>query len=81
MEILYGLIEDAGIEVNCRMGLSDKEHEEIRQTETMNLQISSTGQMALYYSDGTNALNGVSAGGLLRRDDERTRKLKGLFNE
>lgn len=79
MEILYGLIEDAGIEVNSRMGISDQEHEEIRQTEIMDLQMSSAGQMALYYSDGTNALNGVSAGGLLRRDDERTRKLRGLF--
>lgn len=80
MKILYRTIEDAGIDVNCRMGISEKEHEDIRQTEMMDLQMTTSGQISLYYSDGTNALNGVSAGGLLRRDDKRTGKLRKLFN-
>lgn len=80
-DILFGEIEDAGIEVNCKMGISDTEHETIRNTEMMRIVITTSGQVGLFYSDNTPALNGVSAGGYLRRDDERAGKIKGLLKD
>lgn len=78
-KVSYGTVEDAGIKVNSKMGISEKEHNEIRETEMMTIVVTDSGQVGLYYSDGTPALNGVSAGGFLRRDDPRTIKLKGLI--
>ena len=78
-EILYGELEDAGIRVNCQMGISDTEHDKIRKTEMMTVVITTSGQVGLFYSDNTPALNGVSSGGYLRRDDERAGKIKRLL--
>lgn len=81
MKVLYKRIEDSGIQVNCRMGLSDREHEEIRETEYMHICMTDSGLVGLYYSDGMPALNGVSAGGILKRGDARAAKLKNLITE
>ena len=80
-KIPYGEIEDAGIQVNSIMGISEIEKAEIRKTEMMEIVITSSGQVGLYYSDNTPALNGVSAGGYLRRDDERSGKIKRLLDK
>jgi hypothetical protein len=79
VKVLFKEIEDAGIEVNCQMGISFEEHNEIRETEYLDLLISNSGQCALYFGDGMPALNGVSAGGLLNRNDVRNVTLKQIL--
>jgi hypothetical protein len=81
MEILYKHIEDAGIEVNCVMGLSEREHNEIRETEFLDIERTDSGLFGLYHSDGSPALNGTSSGGFLRRGDVRAEKLRRLYGE
>jgi len=78
-KIPYGKIEDAGIQVNCVMGISDAEKAEVRKTELLTIIITTSGQVGLFYSDNMPALNGVSAGGYLRRDDDRSGKIKRLL--
>lgn len=78
VKVLFGKIEDTGVNVNCQMGVSPEEHNEIRETEYLDLLISNSGQCALYFSDGMPALSGVSAGGLLNRNDVRNVALKQL---
>ena len=79
MRTLYKHIEDAGIEVNCRMGISEQEIGQIRETEHLDIMKTDSGLFGLYYSDGTPALNGTSAGGILRRGDVRAEKLRTLL--
>ena len=53
-----------GIQVNCKMGLSEKEHAEIRKIEVVMVVLTESGLVVLYFSDGSAALNGVSSGAL-----------------
>ena len=79
MKVLYKYVEDAGIRVNCIMGVSEAEHNEIRETEFLEIERTDSGLFGLYHSDGVPALNGTSAGGFLKRGDIRAEKLRNLY--
>lgn len=75
----------AGIDVNVDYGISDEERKELAESESLLLVITESGNVGLYHEPCANceelmpALNGVSAGGFLRRDDVRAVTLKRLI--
>jgi len=76
----------AGIAVNMVYGSSPEETEELLDTEYLFVDITQSGLVGLYHAPCANcdvlfpALNGVSAGGYLRRDDPRSVTLRKIVD-